>query len=294
MVHIGKLLYGAWRRHHACDAAMLAGAVTYFGLLATAPVCVLIVSVAGLLAGRELAQNALHDLLQGVLAGPAAASLLGYLTAAQRPWVSGSAALVSLALLVYATLRFFVHLRTALKHVWEAGGSRPVQPSSRWRRVLRNQGRALVLVVLCAAILLLHLLAQTVLATAASWLPSGFLAPALLSLVELGVTLVLVGLLVAELYRFLPPRKVAWRDAATGALGVVLLLLVGTELLQLYFHYFGGLSLYGALGSLALVMVWLYFCAHGFLFGASLVCVTEEARRLSSARTKARCLVETR
>ncbi len=88
--------------------------------------------------------------------------------------------------------------------------------------------------------------------------------------VNIVVSLIVIMLLFAMIYRFLPDAKVAWNDVWFGAAVTTVLFTIGKFLIGLYLGRAGTASAYGAAGSLAVLLIWLYYSAQIFLFGAEL------------------------
>jgi membrane protein len=105
----------------------------------------------------------------------------------------------------------------------------------------------------------------------------------LLQTLSFGLTLVLVTVLFALLYRFLPDAWVAWRDVWTGAAVTALLFSIGRTLIGLYLGHSTTSSAFGAAGSVVVFLLWVYYSAQIFLFGAEFTEVYAVARRARAA-----------
>ena len=90
----------------------------------------------------------------------------------------------------------------------------------------------------------------------------------LLFLVDILVSFGVVALLFAAMFKYLPEVKVSWRDVWRGALLSSAMFTVGKYMLALYFKYAAPTSAFGAAGSLAAVMLWVYYSSFILFFGA--------------------------
>ena len=98
-----------------------------------------------------------------------------------------------------------------------------------------------------------------------TYLPYGYLILRTLAyVVSLGLTILLFG----AIYKILPNRDIAWHDVFIGSVVTALLLAVGKYLIGLYLAHSTTASAYGAAGSLIIVLLWIYYSAQIFLFGA--------------------------
>ena len=84
------------------------------------------------------------------------------------------------------------------------------------------------------------------------------------------ISVVVITVLFAMIYRFLPDAKIAWKDVWFGAAVTAVLFTAGKFLIGLYLGKTGTASAYGAAGSLAVLLIWLYYSSQIFLFGAEL------------------------
>jgi membrane protein len=85
-------------------------------------------------------------------------------------------------------------------------------------------------------------------------------------------------LVFAMIYRFIPDIRIAWRDVWSGAAVTALLFSVGRLLLSLYLGFSSVGSTYGAAGSLLVVLLWIYYSAQIFFFGAEFTQVFARTR----------------
>jgi membrane protein len=101
--------------------------------------------------------------------------------------------------------------------------------------------------------------------------------------VDLGVSLCLVTVLFALTYKVLPSARIAWRDVWVGALMTAALFTLGKQFIGGYLAYSSVTSAYGAAGSIIVILLWVYYSAQVFFFGAEFTHVY--ARRYGSGVT---------
>ena len=285
--HFSVLTYRAFRRHLDSPASLLAGAIAYFALLSAAPVMLIAAGLARRLLSAPDAQARLLGVLERFLT-PEATRAAGELlessaesdaTGGAFTW--GGVALAGVLLTLYAGTRLFVQMRHALHVVWEIDDKRKGLLAS-VQGALMGRLRAFALLALCGFIataqmaLLAGLGALTRVApnlltesTLGKWLGRGL---------EYVVLLPLLSLLILAVYRFLPAVRYAYRDLIPGAVCATLLFAACSWAIKLYFSTLGTSHTAGALGSLALVMLWFYFGGHVFLAGAHLAHLSHKIR----------------
>ncbi|MHB1131804.1 MAG: YihY/virulence factor BrkB family protein [Chloroflexota bacterium] len=251
-------------------ASRLAAALAYYTIFSVAPLLVIIVLIVGLVLGPEAARGQLATQLEGVVGADTARTLQGWVDAAGQQRSGGIVATVfGLGALLLGALGLFGAMQGALDTVWasepQSGGG--VVGAIRTQLFNRLQSFAVVLSI--GALLLVSFVASTVIGAIASTfgdrLPG---ASYVWFLVNIIVSFAVVTLLFAVLFKVLPNADVKWGDVWGGAALTALLFVIGKELIGLYLSRAGVGSIYGAAGSLVVVLVWVYYAAQILLLGA--------------------------
>lgn len=247
------------------DRALSHGAaMAFYAATSLAPILLIVVAIAGLVFGHQAAQLALSAEISGVM-GPQAAEVVKItLQNASQRSTSTIAMVVGLLTLLVTASGVFGEMQLALNDIWkvEAG-------SSSLSRLVRARLASLGLVAALGFILLVSLVASTAIEALGglinSYFPSG---ATLLSIVNGLVSFILIALLFGAIYKVLPDRTLKWRDVAMGALVTSFLFVVGKSLIGWYIATSAVASSYGAAGALIVVLLWVYYSAEIFLFGA--------------------------
>jgi membrane protein len=189
-----------------------------------------------------------------------------------QPTAGGWVAAVGTAALVLGALGAFLHVRQCLCVIWR------LEPphGSGVLGTLLNYVLAVVMVLCVALLLLVSLAASTAVPVLVrllgNELPGG---GAFWPWVEAGFSFTLLSLFIALVFRIMSDRRIAWRHVVYGSLVSALLLTAGKTVIGLYLAYTSTASAYGAAGSLVAFLVWMYYAAQIFFYGAELV----QARR---------------
>jgi membrane protein len=264
-VPVFPLLKTAFNDWSEDQAPRLAAALSYYTVFSLAPVLVIVVAVAGLAFGADQVRASLVEQVRGMLGDEGAGLVLGMLQAAARPKDSIVAIAIAFGTMVLGASGLFAQLQDALNTVWE------VKPKTgrgftgilkdrflSFSMVLGVGFLLLVSLVLAAGLQALQTFAEgRVSALAPVFQAAGFL-------VDLGFT----TLLFAMLFKFLPDVKLRWSDVWTGAVITAVLFAIGKFALGAYIGRGAVGSAYGAAGSLAIVLIWVYYSAQILLFGA--------------------------
>ncbi|MBY6203800.1 YihY/virulence factor BrkB family protein [Halomonas denitrificans] len=258
------------------QAFIYAAALAFFTVFSIAPVVILVVAMLGLLLGEDAARQQLMDQLEMAL-GPQAMSAVE--TAIENSQIEQSGiwpTVAGLAATILGATTVFAQMQKSLNQIWDVM-PRPSR-NSIWLFV-KARLLSLTMVLSIGFILLVSLLlgvaVRAVVAYAEQWLP----IPGLLLLaVEPVISLTVVTLLFAAIFRILPDVMLRWKDVLPGAFITALLFTVGKSLIAWYLASTAAGSAYGAAGSLVLLLLWVNYSSLILLIGASICRAHLEAR----------------
>jgi membrane protein len=225
---------------------------------------VIIIAVAGLAIGREAAHGRIVEQVAALI-GREGAEAVGQMVAQASEPASGIIATLSgmFAIFLGAT-GVFGELQSGLNQIWD------VPPSRRGMRgMLKHRLTSFSLVLGMGFLLLVSLIVSAVVTAVNTWLLAYL--PALgiiLRLAQVVVSIGVVTLLFAMIFRFLPDVRIEWSDVWTGAAATAVLFTVGQIAIGFYLGRSAVASVYGAAGSLVLILVWVYYSSQILFFGA--------------------------
>lgn len=246
-------------------APRLGAALAYYTVFSIAPLLVIAIAVAGLAFGREAAQGQVSQQVQHLVGKEGGEAVEAMVQSASDTGRGTVATVLGVVMLLVGAAGLFGQLQDALNTVWEV---QPKPGRGVWGFV-RDRFLSLSMVLGVAFLLLVSLVISAALAAVGGlfgdW-QTGIIGQA----VTAAVDVVVVSLLFALIFRFLPDAEVAWRDVWFGAVVTAVLFTIGKVLIGVYLGRAGVASSYGAAGSLAVLLIWLYYAAQIFLFGAEL------------------------
>jgi membrane protein len=271
------LFVRAFKGWSADSAPSMGAALAFYTLFSLAPLLVLVIAIAGLVIGHDAAQQLVLAQLSGLLGDTGAQGVKSVLDATSTHKDSMVATAVSLATLALGATTVFAELRDDLDRIWhceapKAGGL--------WGKV-RGRFLSFGMVVAIGFLLLVSLVVSAALSYLASFLGGG--SESVMHGVELAVSVAVTTGLFALTFKVLPTARIAWRDVWLGSLVTAVLFSVGKFLIGLYIGKSAVASSYGAAGTLVVVIVWVYYSAQIFFYGAEFT--REYARRSGSHRT---------
>jgi membrane protein len=243
----------------------LGAALAYYTIFSIAPLLLIAISIAGIVRGKDAAQGELFGQLRGVLGPTAAEAVQGMVKNAAKPKAGIFATIAGIVTLVLGASGVFGQLKDALNTIWDV----PPKKAAGVMGMLKDRFLSVAMVFGIAFLLLVSMIFDAVIATmgkfASGHLPGG---EAVWQAIQLGVSYVVVTVLFAMMFRFLPDLKIEWRDVWLGAGFTSLLFVVGKFGLGIYLGKAAVGSSFGAAGSLVILLLWVYYSAQILLFGA--------------------------
>lgn len=262
------LLREAAKEWSADNAPRLGAALAYYTIFSLAPLLVIVLFVIGSI-WAEQAVSAQAEIVgqMRALAGPEGAALIRTMLENTRPEQGGVIATVlSVVALLFGATGVFSQLQSALNTVWDVRAAGRGLKGFAMKRLL-SFGVVLVIGFLLLVSLVVSALLSALDAYVAGLTPAAsFLYQAANVVVSLGV----ITLLFAFIYRYLPDVEIAWRDVWVGAGITALLFTLGKLGIGLYLGNSSTASTYGAAGALAVLMIWVYYSAQILFFGAEI------------------------
>lgn len=257
-------------------------ALAYYTAFSLAPILIIAIAIAGAFFGDEAARGEIYAQMKGLI-GPAGAAVVQTMVASAGRSGHGilPTVLGVVTLLVGATSAL-AELKDGLDELWHAKVARS---SGFWRYLVdfvRTRLLSFGLILALGFLLLISLVLSALLAALSNaWGSTGTSSIALQGLNFL-LSFGLVTALFATIYKVLPAVQLAWRDVMIGAAVTALLFDIGKHLIGVYLGNSAVTSMYGAAGSMLVVLIWVYYSAQIFIFGAEFTKVF--AHRFGSLR----------
>jgi membrane protein len=268
--------------HWAGDrAATLGAALAFYCAFSLAPLLIVVVTLTGWIVGAQTAEHQLEAQLQALFGHSTAGVVMQAMDSAQ----SGDgllAATISVVTLLIGATTVFAVLEAAMQEIW---GTRALAPSGVYGW-LRARMLSFGLILALGFLLLVSLSVSTALAAlrklVAQYYSGLVVATAALDFL---ITVGLIAGLIAVIYRYLPARRIAWRPILWGALVTALLFQLGRWAISFYLARSTQPSAFGAAASFAALLLWLYYSAQIFLFGAEFTACLGGTRAQADAET---------
>lgn len=254
-----------WNEH---KAVRMGAALAYFGMFAIAPVLIIAIGIAGLVYGRAATEGNIVRSISGVVGISTAQFVQELVASASQPRAGAIAALVGVVGTVIASASYFFQLKDALNTVWEVApkpGYRPVD-------MLLNNAMSFAVVLGLGMLMLASLLLTAGLGAAGSllgrYLPGN---DTVRQLIDFGLSLCLVSLLFACIFKILPDVHITWKDVWPGAILTAVLFIAAQVALSVIIRIVNPGLAFGAAGALVVILIWVDLASLILLFGAEFI-----------------------
>lgn len=262
---IGSLFYDTAVRWSQDKGQLMAAALAYYMVFAIAPLLVISINIVQLILGDLAVTGQLFEILENVVGVEAAAFIQLLVENATLAPAGTVATIVGILVLLYGASNVFYHLKLALNFIWRVD----LVPDNGLVHWLKTRFLSLAMVLtlgfLFAIAFAMSFALTTIGGTLAEHLPE---VARLSSLYQLIIAFVLLPLLLTLLFKILPDAHIAWRDVWLGAFVTAVLLMSGVYVLSIVVSRFFIGSIYGAAGSLVVILFFVYYSAQILFFGA--------------------------
>lgn len=268
---VASLLSRAYADWSSDGVAQLGAALAYFTLFSVAPILIVVTGVAGVFIGRAAAEGQISPWLERLLSpeGAQAAELM--LKQVATPTGGIITTLGGLLTLVLGTSALVNQVRHSLNVVWRVRDS-PSESSgiiASLRAMVSDRLYAFLIVVGAGVLVLASVVVNTTVTAAATYFEGRLPLPAaVLQIVNFLVSFGLMTTVFTLVYKTVPDAHVAWGDAWIGAVVTAFLFNVGSMTLSIFLGTAGGSSVYGTAASVLALLMWVYYSAQVFFFGA--------------------------
>lgn len=247
------------------DNALTRGAaIAFYAVTAIAPVLFIATAIAALGLGQDAASGAVHYQLSRIMSPESADLVQLAILHVRRGHHTLAGSLIGITALIVTASGFFTEIEDALNVIWKA----PRRESYLYQ-LLRGRIMSLTLVIGLGILLLVSMVVAAGIRVLGRLLDryteiSGLVIGVVNGLVSLGI----ITLLFAALYKVLPNRRLEWRDVAVASIGTAILFQGGQTVIGYYLANFISANIYGAAGGIIVLLIWVYYSAQIFLLGA--------------------------
>jgi membrane protein len=247
----------------ADNGAAIAASLAYYTIFSLSPLLIVVALFLGLVFDPNALQTTLIEGLRSIIGEGGASLVEGMIRDSQVTRGDLFGSIIWLAFVIWGASGAFAQLQTALNKIWEI---KPI-PGRSPLAIVQTRFFSFIIVILVGAVLFGIMLTNSLLNS--FMIDNG--TPALALIVrpaQFVVTVALTTVLIAAVFKLLPDAIIRWRDVLVGAAFTAVLFFIGQFAVGLYLSNATVGSVFGAAGSLTVILVWIYYSAQILLFGA--------------------------
>jgi len=249
----------------------LAAALACYAVLSLAPLLVITFKIVSVIFQNDRAKPLIEQQMQNLMGSAGSPQLVDTILNSSKQGHGTVATIISIVVLLFGASGVFGELQNSMNIIWGV----TLKPNTGVMGWIRARFLSMTMVLGLGFLLLISLFVSAAI-TAVSHAVMGN-AQVLGLLVDTVVSLAFITVLLAMIYKWLPDVKTPWKFVWAGAFFTAVLFVVGKFALGLYFQYGAPASAYGVFGSLAAVIIWVYYSAQILFFGAEFTKIYAQA-----------------
>jgi membrane protein len=250
------------------DCPSMAAALAYYTAFSLPGLLLIVLRVAGTVFGEQAVSGSLDEQISGLIGPQAARQVQTMIQSVATSEAGGLAAWFGVLTLIFGATTAFAQLQNSLNRAWEV---MPDPNTAGWKNFITKRLLSFGLILGIAFLLMVSLVVSALVGAFGDmlerWLPS-VLTGGLLLAINYTITLAVLTALFAAIYRMMPDAVVSWRDVGVGAFATAVLFVIGKFAVGMYLGNSDVGSAFGAAGSLAIILVWIYYSSNIILLGA--------------------------
>jgi membrane protein len=277
------LLKDTFARWRDDEAPGMVAALSYYTAFSMAPLLILAIAIASLVLGRDAAEGKIVEQIGGLVGKQSAAAIQSMIQAANRPSKGIFASVIGVATLIAGATGVLSELKSALNKIWRT------QERGDLKEIIKKNAIFVGMLLGMGFLLTASLLLSAAIAALGKFCGRMIPVPLLLlHVADFVLSLGIITVMFAAIYRFLPSTRIEWRDVWVGAAVTSFLFNVGKLGLGLYLGKSAVSSSYGAAGAILILLLWVYYSGLIFYFGTEFTKLYADryGSRKSAVKTK--------
>lgn len=263
---IWKVLKTSFKGFGEDKVPKLSGSLAYYTVFSMGPLLIVLIYLSGYILGREAVEGTIYNQMNDFVGPDAALQIQEIVKNAALNDSGPMAVTIGIITLLIGATTVFAEMQDSINTIWNL----KTKPKRALLIMLMNRLLSFGVVVSLGFLLLVSLGVSAIVAvlgkSLAGWLPG--VGPIVLYVINFLVSFGIVTLLFAVIFKVLPDAKIQWKWVWPGAIATGILFLIGKFLISFYIGTSDIGSTYGAAGSLAIIIVWIYFSSMILYFGA--------------------------
>lgn len=261
-----KLSYQGWKEDRA---SRLSAALAYYTIFSMAPMLIIVIAITSLLWDAGVVRQQILNQIQGLVGTDGSDFIAGLITNTGTQAQGIFATVIGIVTLFFGALGVFNELHNSLNIIWDMEEEKPKGFLQTVKKVIIDRLLSFTMILGIGFLLLVSLVISTGLSAIQETIGNIFpFSELILQIINLVISIGVITILFALMFKFLPDAEIAWRDVWLGAFVTAILFSIGKTAIGVYLGNSSVGSSFGAAGSLILLLLWIYYSAQIFFFGA--------------------------
>ncbi|WP_395047697.1 YihY/virulence factor BrkB family protein [Flavobacterium sp.] len=266
MKNLGQLFKITFNEWYDKDPFRQSAIIAYYAIFSIPGLLVLIIAVAGYFFGQETVNQNLIEQISETIGSETALQIQEFLLKSTTEKSTTWGSIVGISILLVGATGVFVELQKTLNLIWNV----KVKPQNGIWLIIKARLFSFGLILAIAFLLIISLVISTALAAMSNYIQfeSSPLMMTIYGILNFIISLLVISALFAMIFKILPDAKIEWKHVWLGSLVTGLLFTIGKTGLAYYFGKAEPASIYGAAGSIILILLWASYSSMILFFGA--------------------------
>lgn len=271
---IKEILVDTAKRWMVADPFRESAALSYYAIFSIPGLLMIIIWAAGIFFGEEAVRGEINNQIGGLMGGETADSVENIVEESAMEDSNLLMKIIGIGALVFGSTTLFFQLQKTLNYLWNVEAA----PENNFKKLLLDRASSLGLILVIAFLLLISLVLSSAISVLSAYITRNFGEEVyyLVEVVNFVISLGVISVLFAVMFKVLPDVEIRWKSVWVGAIVTAVLFSIGKTLLGLYFGIADPTSSFGAAGTIILVMLWVNYACLILFFGAEFTQVFAE------------------
>ena len=261
---IWQLLFGSFKIWSDARASQMAAAMTYYAMLSLAPTLIISIAIASYIFDNQLAETEILAAIRKFTTDEIAQIIAGLIRRASLPKSGFMAGTVSISIFIFGASGVFSQLYDTFNYIWHVDGKK----QGFWFG-LQKRGIGILMVLLMGLMLIGALVFNSVEAYVTDLVEGQAILLSWIKFADRGLSFLLLPIVFSLLFWFVPATKIRLSDVIPAGILTAMLVVGSRYIIQLYLKFSSTSEVYGAAGSLVVMLIWVYIISMILFYGAS-------------------------
>lgn len=266
LIELWQLLKETFHDWNNSDVSKDSASMAYFAIFSLPGLLIIVIWIAGFFFGDEAVRGEITHQASGIAGKDIAESLQSMILSAVWDQRNLLMKIFGILTLIFGATTLFFQMQKSLNTLWDVEAA----PKKAFQKYILDRANSLGMILIISFLLLTSLILTSFLGIASDWIARhfGLETFVLVRIINFVVSFFVITVLFAFMFKVLPDVEISWRSVWMGALVTALLFSIGKFLLGFYFEIFKPTSIFGAAGTLILLMMWVNYTCQLVFFGA--------------------------